>query len=114
MRAHVIDRQNVRMIERAGSASFLLETFQPLGIYGECGRQDFYGHIAPKTRVAGAVDFAHTARTKGSDDFIWPKSYTGCQTHLFKSAFQLTRFIGAEPPSPTVATTERLPSGVTS
>src|ERR1700733_14593707 len=57
--AHLEHRKNVGMVERCGRARLLLEAPQSIGIPGEKGRQYFDRHIAPKTRIARAINLAH-------------------------------------------------------
>jgi hypothetical protein len=64
VRANVKDGKDVRMIESASGASFLLEAAKPFSIRGESGTQDFDSDLAPQPCIAGAIDFAHSARAK--------------------------------------------------
>src|SRR2546425_4347846 len=70
MRANVIDRENVRMIERAGSASFLFKAMQPIGIGRESRRQNLDSDISSQPCVAGAIHLTHSARSQGRKNFI--------------------------------------------
>jgi hypothetical protein len=54
MRSNVIDDNDVRMIERAGSLGFLLEASQTIFAGRERSRQNFDGDIAPVFRIARA------------------------------------------------------------
>ena len=70
MRAHVVDSENVGMIERAGRSGFLLEPPQPVQIAAEVGRQDLDRNLAAQPRVFRPVHFTHAARTNAGHDFI--------------------------------------------
>ena len=60
----IVDRKNVRMVERGGGTSFLREALQAVGVGGERCRKNLDGDVAVEAGVAGAVDFAHPARTQ--------------------------------------------------
>jgi hypothetical protein len=57
---HVVDRENVRMIEHSRSAG-LLEPSEPLRIRGKGRGKDFDRDHAPEPRVPGTIDFAPPA-----------------------------------------------------
>src|SRR5215475_11005449 len=61
MRADVVNREDVRVVERRGGAGFLLEAEQTVRILGELGGQDFDGDLATESRVFGQIDLAHSA-----------------------------------------------------
>src|SRR5258707_5797730 len=46
------------------------------------GRKNLDGDAAVQTGIARTVDFAHAARTDGSDDFIGAESASGRQVHV--------------------------------
>lgn len=52
--ADVINRQDVWMIERRSRSCFLLKPFQPVSIFGEVNRQNFYRDFTVKPGVFGA------------------------------------------------------------
>jgi hypothetical protein len=68
--ADVVNGENVRVIERCDRARFLLETPQAFGVAGKRFGQNFEGYFAAETRVAGAINFAHSAGADGRDDFV--------------------------------------------
>jgi hypothetical protein len=49
---------------------FLLKAPQPLAVSGERLGQNFHRDIAPQPGVAGAIHFAHAARTQRRLDFV--------------------------------------------
>ena len=73
VRADVVNRQNVRVIERADRARFLLESPQMVGVGRKRRRQNFYGHVALQARVARAIHFAHPARANRRNDLVRPQ-----------------------------------------
>ncbi len=59
--AHIVDGNDIGMVQRGYGASFGFETLTPGEIVREFGRQDLQRHIAIQARVARAIDFAHTS-----------------------------------------------------
>jgi len=90
MFADVMNCEDIRMIQRARCAGFLLEAMQPLLIVGERRREYFYSDLSTETSISRAIDFSHSARTEGRDDFVRPEACARRKTHRFKSAVQLT------------------------
>ncbi len=70
VRSDVVQRADVRMIERGGRPRLVLEAPATLGVRGEPGRQDLDRDGAAKTRVARLVDFAHAAAAGRRDEFV--------------------------------------------
>ena len=52
MVADVVNRQDVRVVQRRGGERFLLEAAQTIRIPGELGGQNFDGDLAIESRVA--------------------------------------------------------------
>jgi hypothetical protein len=69
------------MVQRCGSASFVLEAEQAIGIRGKKLRQDLDCDLAIQPRIARAIHLAHTARPERRENFILPKNRTGNQSH---------------------------------
>lgn len=65
-----MDGGDVGMVEGGEDLSFALKTLEAVRSLSEIIGQDFYGYVAAKARVLGAVDFAHSAGAEGRDDFI--------------------------------------------
>jgi hypothetical protein len=82
MSADVVDRENVRMVERRRGARFLLEARQALDIGRIVVRQHFDGHVAPEPRIAGAIDLAHPTGADRTHDLIRAEASTWRQRHL--------------------------------
>ena len=49
--SNVVDREDIRMIERARCAGFVGEPAESIGIGGDVRQQHFDGHVATKTFV---------------------------------------------------------------
>ena len=75
VRAHVEDRDQVRMIDRTGRADFLLEAPQPVAIEGECRGKDLDRDFAADARVARAPNLPHPARPDGRDDLVGSEAF---------------------------------------
>lgn len=84
----IVDRKNVRVIQRRGGARFLLEAAQSVGISRECRRQNFDRDIAHEPRIARSIDFAHAARADERADLIRAEVCAGWNRHLVTSAPQ--------------------------
>ncbi|MCG3159451.1 MAG: hypothetical protein JMDDDDMK_00440 [Acidobacteria bacterium] len=74
VRADVVNRQDVRVVQCRGRARLLLEAAQAVGVFGELGRQGLDGDLTIQSRVAGFVDFAHATCAQRSDDFVMVKT----------------------------------------
>ena len=68
--ADVMERADVRMIQRGDGARLTLEALASLGIVGDLRRQDLDRHVPTEPGVAGAVDLAHPARAEPRVDLI--------------------------------------------
>src|SRR5262245_20638890 len=60
----VVDRADVRMLQRGDGRGFALKAVPGLRHVAESGRKDFEGDIATEPRVARFVDFTHSARAE--------------------------------------------------
>jgi len=58
---NVVNRADVRVIQRGGSLRFTLEPFQGLPVLGEFFREEFQGDGALELGVLGLVHHAHAA-----------------------------------------------------
>ena len=72
--SNLVDRRDIRMIERRQGAGLALEARQPLGARGELLRQDLDCHLASELRVLGAIYRPHTTLAKLGGDFEVRKS----------------------------------------
>ena len=73
------------MVESPGGPSLLLEARQSLGIRGDSRRQDLDRHVTFDARIPRAIDLAHTARAKETDDLIRPENSAD---HRSRSSFR--------------------------
>ncbi len=73
--SHVVDREDVRVVQLPGRLGLQLEAPQPVGVGRERRRQDFDRDLALQAGVARPVDLAHSAGAERRDDFI--RSETG-------------------------------------
>ena len=76
-----VDGDDVRMIERRDRARFAIEAFEAAGLVGDIRRQDLQRDIAPKPRIARAIDLAHSAGAERGDDFVRGELLTGTEGH---------------------------------
>ena len=81
MVANVIERADVRMRQLGDCASFPIETFSKLPVYGQQFRQDFYRDGALEASVPSFVHLAHPAGSKRGEDFVGTEPRAGCQSH---------------------------------
>jgi hypothetical protein len=70
LRADIVERADVGMIEAGDGFGFALEAGFQGGVVGEVGGEDFDGDFAAEAGVAGAIDFAHAACADGGKDFV--------------------------------------------
>ena len=62
----VVDRDDVRMVERRGRARLLLEALLAVRVGRELRRQHLDGDLAPQTRVARPVHLSHASGARGA------------------------------------------------
>jgi hypothetical protein len=79
--AHVVDDENVGVVQRTGGARLLLESPEPIRIIRDRGGQDLDRHVAPEPCIPGAIHLAHSALADGRGDLVWAESCTGRQGH---------------------------------
>jgi hypothetical protein len=83
MMTDVVQRADVRMIQRCNRLCFALEALPHLRIVGPVRRQHFDRHGALEPRIAGAIDLAHSAGANQLDDLEGAESSAACQCHSF-------------------------------
>jgi len=64
VRAEVVDRRDVRVVEDSGRARFLLEALEAIGVLGERRGKDFDRDLAAEAGVLRAVHLAHPPGTE--------------------------------------------------
>jgi hypothetical protein len=79
--ADVVDREDVRMIQRGCGARFLLEALQPARIGGCVRGQNLDRDVTTGSRIPAAIDLAHASRAEQRVDLVWTEVDTGCQRH---------------------------------
>ena len=79
--ANVVDREDVRVIERRGGLGFLREPPEPVRIRGEVGRKDLDRDFAAERGIARAIDLAHPARTERREDLAASESRPWRERH---------------------------------
>src|SRR5262249_34942661 len=84
LRAHVVDGEDIGVVQGAWRLDVLLETTQPVGVLGEAGRQHLDGHLAANARVAGAVDLAHAAGAERRQNFVWTEPGGWSERHRYE------------------------------
>src|SRR5438105_3539784 len=77
----VVQRADVRMIQRGDRVGFALEALAMLGVHRQIWREHFDGDVAVQARIARAIDFAHPARAERREDFVWAEARAGGQRH---------------------------------
>ena len=75
----LVNRQDVRMVQRSRGASFLFEATEPIRI--GAGRQDLDRDVAAEPGVARAVDLAHPAGADERHDFVRANPGTWDERH---------------------------------
>ena len=80
-RLDLVNRDDVRMIER-GCRLRLLDEAPAAALVGQAiGRQHLDGHFAAEPRVAGAIDFAHAPGTDWTEHLIRTEPCAGGERH---------------------------------
>ncbi len=79
--ADVVDRQDVRVVDRRGGERLLLEAPHPLRVGGDVGGQELERHGPLQLRVEGAVHLAHPARPEQCLNLIPADALSGFQSH---------------------------------
>jgi hypothetical protein len=81
VRAHVVDRKDVRVIESRGRVSFLLKALQARRVLRDGRRQYLDGHLALELRVVRAIHLAHPALANLRADFVTTQKCAGGDAH---------------------------------
>ena len=84
MLADVVERADVRMVQRGNRARFTFEPFAEWSVDG------FDGDDPIEPRVAGFEDFTHAARADRREDLVRPEARAGNQRHFWSSFGQFT------------------------
>ena len=81
VRADVVDREDVRMVQRCSGAGFLFEAPEPVGIRRVDVRQDLDRDVTSKTRVVREIDLAHSSTAQQIQDLVRAEQSAGDQGH---------------------------------
>ena len=68
--ADVVQRADVRVVERGDGAGLALEPFTNLGVFGKVRGEDLDRDVAPQARVLRPVDLPHPAGAQRADDLV--------------------------------------------
>ena len=79
VRADVVDRGDVGMVQDARRLGLLLEPAQPVGVGGEGGGQDLDRHVAAQARVLRAIHLSHPARADLREDLVGAEAGAGSE-----------------------------------
>ena len=80
VRADVVDRQHVRVVQGPGRARLALEALPPLG-RGHVAGQHLDRDVAAEAAVASAVHLAHSPGTDGREDLVDAEASADRQAH---------------------------------
>src|SRR5215467_3415096 len=67
---NLVDRADVRVIQRGGSLGFPLETAKSLCIVGKIIGKEFQSHMATELNVLSLIDDAHASSADLSEDAV--------------------------------------------
>ncbi len=79
--ADVVDRTDVRIVQRGNCACFVLEAPPRFRVRDERGREHLDGDRAIESRVASAVHLPHAARPELRDDLVRAEARAGFERH---------------------------------
>src|SRR5207245_4613352 len=79
--SHVVNRADVRIVERGCGVCFTLEAPLRAGFHGETRRQNLDSDASFEARVSGAVNFAHPASANERFNSIWTQVGARRQVH---------------------------------
>src|SRR5262245_3225602 len=68
--AHLVDGDDVRMVEGRSRPRFLLESRHAIRVSREVGGEYFQSQLAAQPRVFGQIDLTHPARAEFVEDAI--------------------------------------------
>ena len=68
--AHLMDGDDVGMVDGGGQAGFSGEAVQVLGVAGHVGMEDLEGNVSAQLAILSAVDSGEAARAYGLQDVI--------------------------------------------
>jgi hypothetical protein len=84
VRAHVVDGEDVRVVERARGPRLLLEAAETVRTARRRLRQHLDGDLTAEPRVPRAVDLAHAAGPEGPADLVHADARSRLQSHVLE------------------------------
>ena len=78
--ARVVNDDDVRMVQRPGGSSFLLETTEPIRIGRKRRRENLDGDVAAEAFILGPIHLAHAAFPERGEHFIATET-SACRKH---------------------------------
>src|SRR5262245_21168130 len=94
LRAHVIDCQQIGMIQCAEDARLMLKALKTITVNSHSRRQNFDCHNAIKPSIPSAINLAHSTGAKRCNDFVRPELCTRVEGH--RCALYLYRSVVAD------------------
>src|SRR5215470_1980371 len=82
--AYVVEHADMGMIEVGNGFGFALETLFANGVRTELRGENLDGDAAIQTRIFGAINLSHPARTERDTDLVRTKSCTWRERHLWR------------------------------
>jgi GMP synthase PP-ATPase subunit len=79
--ANVMDRDDVRMVQRRRRPGFTDEPGLAVLVVGDVGRQDFQRDAAAEADVLSEIHLAHTALAEGTENLVVSEPCALVQTH---------------------------------
>src|SRR5262249_11395251 len=93
-RAHVVDRDDVGMVQRGGGARLLLEPLSPRSVRGNRGGKDLHRDLPAKPRVPRLPHFSHSARANRREDFVRAHATSSGDSHELPRGSYVLRSLG--------------------
>src|SRR5262249_36549821 len=79
--SNLVNRQNIRMVERGGGACFLFEAAQVRATGGEFFRQNLQRNRTSKLSIFSQIHVPHTAASDKRRDVVSAYNGAGCDRH---------------------------------
>src|SRR5262249_19182932 len=81
-----MNRNDVWVIESAGSLGLCLEAVKSGLIARKFGRKEFDGNLTFESRIAGQIDLGHPTRSQMCENLIAIKPGTASEGHKFRGS----------------------------
>ncbi len=78
--ADVVNRADIRVVERRSRAGLPMESFQGLAVGGNVVRKELQGYVSAEPGVFGLVDDAHTTAAQLFEDTVVGESLADHET----------------------------------